>query len=134
MTDPNPKLNAEGWEGTPPVSDKVKPPAMIEIPASEFLMGTSDENIKLLQLRESDWAYKWSDNELFIAEQPQHGIFLQAFEIAKYPVTNADYHRFIWDMGYRLPHDWTGFTFREDNENHPVVVHQRLMLRPILDG
>src|SRR5678815_3363992 len=76
MTSPNPKLNAEGWEVTPPVSDKVKLPAMIEIPAGEFLMGTSDENIKLLQLRESDWAYEWSDNELFIAEQPQHSIFL----------------------------------------------------------
>jgi Uncharacterized conserved protein len=121
MTSPNPKLNAEGWEVTPPVSDKVKLPAMIEIPAGEFLMGTSDENIKLLQLRESDWAYEWSDNELFIAEQPQHSIFLSAFEIAKYPVTNADYHRFIWDVGHRLPRDWTGFTFREDTESHPVV-------------
>ena len=121
MTGPNPKLNAEGWEITPPVSDKVKPPAMIQIPAGEFLMGTSDENIKLLQLRESDWAYEWSDNDLFAAEQPQHRIFLSAYEIGKYPVTNADYHRFIWDVGHRLPRDWTSFTFREDTEHHPVV-------------
>jgi formylglycine-generating enzyme required for sulfatase activity len=58
---------------------------------------------------------------LFVAEQPQHTIFLQAFEIAKYPVTNADYHRFIWDVGHRLPRDWTGFTYRDDTENHLMV-------------
>ena len=94
---------------------------MIEIPAGEFLMGTSDDNIKLLQLRESDWAYEWSDNDLFIAEQPQHTVSLQTFEIAKYPVTNADYHSFVSDAGYRLPRNWIGFTFREDTEDHPVV-------------
>jgi toxoflavin biosynthesis protein ToxD len=121
MIRPNSKLNAEGWEVTPSASNTVKPPAMIEIPAGEFLMGTSDDNIKLLQLRESDWAYEWSDNDLFIAEQPQHTVSLQAFEIAKYPVTNADYHSFVSDAGYRLPRNWIGFTFREDTEDHPVV-------------
>jgi iron(II)-dependent oxidoreductase len=118
---PNSKLNAEGWEVTPPASHNVKPPAMLEIPAGEFFMGTSEENIRLLQLREADWAYEWSDNDLFVAEQPLHTVSLPAFEIAKYPVTNADYHCFIWDVGYRLPRNWTGFTFREDTENHPVV-------------
>lgn len=118
---PNSKLNAEGWESTPAVSHNVKPPAMLEIPAGEFFMGTSEENIKLLQLREADWAYEWSDNDLFVAEQPLHTVSLPAFEIARSPVTNADYHCFIWDVGYRLPRNWTGFTFREDTENHPVV-------------
>lgn len=121
MTGLKPKMNAEGWEVTPRVSDKVSPPIMIEIPSGEFLLGTSEDNIKLLQLRESDWAYEWSDNDLFVAEQPQHRVLLSAFEIARYPVTNADYHRFIWDVGHRLPRNWTGFTFREDTENHPVV-------------
>jgi formylglycine-generating enzyme required for sulfatase activity len=118
---PNSKLNAEGWEVTPSVSNKVKLPMMVEIPAGEFLMGTSDENIKLLQLKESDWAYEWSDNELFAAEQPQHRVSLPGFEIAKYPVTNAEYQIFIWDVGYRLPRSWISFRFRDDTENHPVV-------------
>lgn len=121
MTGPNPKLNAEGWEISSATSSKVKPPLMIEVPAGEFLMGTSDENIQLLQLKESDWAYEWSDNDLFAAEQPQHRVYLAAFEIAKYPVTNADYQVFIWDRGHRLPRTWTSFTFRDDSENHPVV-------------
>jgi formylglycine-generating enzyme required for sulfatase activity len=94
---------------------------MIEIPEGEFLMGTSEENIKQLQLKESDWAYEWSDNDLFAAEQPHHRVYLPAFQIAKFPVTNADYHIFIWDIGHRLPRDWTSFTFRDDTDTHPVV-------------
>ncbi len=121
MTGLNPKLNAEGWEITPETSNKVKRPVMIEVPAGQFLMGTSNENIKLLQLKESDWAYEWSDNELFAAEQPQHVLSLPAFEIAKYPVTNEEYHIFTSDVAYKLPRDWTGFTFRDDTGNHPVV-------------
>ncbi len=99
MTGLNPKLNAEGWEITPESSNKVKIPSMIEVPAGEFLMGTSNENIKLLQLKESDWAYEWSDNELFAAEQPQHTLSLPAFDIAKYPVTNEEYHIFTSECG-----------------------------------
>lgn len=121
MTGSNPKLNAEGWEITPQVSNRIKPPLMIDIREGEFLMGTSADNIKLLQLKESDWAYEWADNELFVAEQPQHLVRLSAFEIAKYPVTNLEYHAFIWDTGHRLPRDWIGFSFREDTDNHPVV-------------
>lgn len=126
MTGPLPKFNAEGWEITPPVTNHMKPPLMIEIKEGEFLMGTSADNIKLLQLKESDWAYEWSDNELFAAEQSQHTVQLPAFEIAKYPVTNAEYHAFIWDVGHRLPRDWIGFTFREDTEDHPVVCVSRM--------
>ncbi len=121
MPGPSPKLNAEGWEVTPSTSNEVKPPTMISVPEDEFLMGTSSEDITLLQLKESDWAYEWSDNDLFVAEQPQFRMSLPAFEIAKYLVTNAEYHIFIWDVGHRLPRDWTGFTFPEDTENHPVV-------------
>jgi hypothetical protein len=57
---------------------------MIGIRAGEFLTGTSDDNIKLLQLKESDWAYEWSDNELFAAEQPQHHVSL-GFRLTRFP-------------------------------------------------
>ncbi len=120
MIGPGTRFNAEGWEVTPPVSNRFHPPAMVDVDAGVFLMGTSEDNIKLLQLKESDWAYEWSDNELFTAEQPQHPVHLPAFEIAKFPVTNSEYHQFIWDVGHRLPRDWIGFTFRDDTENHPV--------------
>ena len=123
MTDSNssPKLNAEGWEVVPKSPHKIKPPLLIEIPAGEFLMGTSDNDIKLLQIKESDWAYDWSDNDLFTAEQPQHTVSLPAFEMSQFPVTNAEYYTFIWDNGHRIPCNWPGYTFLEGTDDHPVV-------------
>ena len=119
MTDS--KMNAEGWETAPRTPHKIKPSVLIAVPAGNFLMGTSDENIKQLQLKESDWAYEWSDNDLFIAEQPQHLVSLPAFEISQYLVTNAEYYTFIWDLGHRLPRNWPGYTFPEGTDDHPVV-------------
>lgn len=116
-----PKLNAEGWEIVPAAPHKIKPPVMVEIPAEKFLMGTSDENIKQLQLKESDWAYEWFDNDLFAAEQPQHTVTLPVYEIAHSPVTNAEYYTFIWDSGHRIPRAWTGYSFPPGMDDHPVV-------------
>jgi formylglycine-generating enzyme required for sulfatase activity len=121
MKNSGPKLNAEGWEVIPATPHKEKIPVMVEIPAANFLMGTSDDNIKQLQLKESDWAYEWFDNDLFAAEQPQHRVALPAYEIAQGPVTNAEYYTFIWDSGHRIPRAWTGYTFPDETESHPVV-------------
>jgi formylglycine-generating enzyme required for sulfatase activity len=121
MTDSNPKLNAEGWEIVPKSPHKIKRPSLLVIPAGNFLMGTSDEDIKLLQIKESDWAYEWSDNDLFTAEQPQHTVSLPSFEIAQFPVTNAEFYTFIWDKGHRIPRTWPGYTFLEGTDDHPVV-------------
>ncbi len=122
MPSSNSKLNAEGWEVTPSEqAHKAKTPTMFEIAAGTFLMGTSDENIKQLQLKEPDWAYEWSDNNLFAAEQPQHPVTLSAFAIAQFPVTNAEYHTFIWDSGHRIPRSWVGYTFPNNAEEHPVA-------------
>src|SRR5690554_248878 len=59
-------------------------PNMISIPGGPFLMGTSPEDIKQLQLKESDWAYDWYDNNLFVSEQPQRLVEVDPFEIAQY--------------------------------------------------
>jgi len=115
------RLNAEGWEIIPNPPHKVKPPAMVTVQAGKFLMGTSDEDIQFLQIKESDWAFEWSDRDLFIAEQPQHTVQLPAFEISQFPVTNSDYYTFIWDAGHRIPRHWSGYTFLDGTEEHPVV-------------
>ena len=39
MIGPNPKLNAEGWEVTPAVSNEVRLPTMIEVLAGKFFKG-----------------------------------------------------------------------------------------------
>lgn len=100
---------------------RIKLPVMIPVLSGEFLMGTSGEDIQRLQLKEADWAYDWSDNDLFANEQPQHRTQLETYEIGQFPVTNAEYHCFTYDTGYRLPKSWSGFKFPEGEGLHPVV-------------
>lgn len=115
-------LNKEVLAGQlDPTTSRIKLPVMITIHPCEFLMGTSDDDIMRLQLKERDWAYDWSDNDLFDTERPQHMVHLPAYEIAKNPVTNAEFHYFIWDTGYRLPKGWVGFSYPDETGPHPVT-------------
>jgi len=47
----------------------------------------------------------WSD--FYNRETPQHDVDIDAFELARYPVTNAIYAQFIADGGYTRPELWT---------------------------
>lgn len=95
-------------------------PEMVPVPEGEFIMGTSDEQVMQLYWKE-DWAQEWHEEGLFRIEQPQHYVYLPAFEVGKTPVTNQEYYRFIWQSNYKLPKGWIGFRFPEGMENHPVV-------------
>lgn len=66
---------------------------MLLIPAGEFLMGSSD-----------------ADKDAQPNEKPQHTVYLDAFYISRYPVTNAEYKKFKSD--WKIPNG---------KENHPVV-------------
>ena len=104
-----------------------KPPAPLHvledmelIPAGEFKMGGSDE-------------------EAFRDELPVHDVYLDAFYIDKYPVTNAQFKEFVdanpqWEKprgftyfhsfkfydGYYL-HHWDKDNYPEERNDHPVV-------------
>ncbi len=60
----------------------------VEIPGGEFLYGSSEEE-------RQDW------------EEPQRRLTLPAFEIAKYPVTWAQYQGFVEDGGYAREGLWS---------------------------
>jgi len=92
----------------------------IAIPAGEFIMGTSTQQVQAL-LRTEEWAKEWLDKELFKIEQPQHKISLGAYSIARAPVINLEYQEFILDTNHRVPRNWIGFSFPEGKENHPVT-------------
>ena len=107
--------------------DVEKPPVplhllenMEHIPAGEFKMGGSDD-------------------EAFDDELPVHDVYLDAFYIDKYPVTNAQFKEFVdanplWKKpktssffrqikyhdGYYLLH-WDKDNFPKERYNHPVV-------------
>jgi formylglycine-generating enzyme required for sulfatase activity len=93
---------------------------MIDVPASEFLMGTSEEQIDLLLVRE-DWAIEWYDRNLFHVEQPQHTVHVGAYAIGASPVTNAEYAEFVWEASYRPPRGWAGFRCPPDMDLSPVA-------------
>jgi len=63
------------------------------VPAGEFIMG---------------------DDHGDPDEKPAHRVYLNAFYIGKYPVTNAEYERFMADRG-------RGFDMPAGKENHPVT-------------
>jgi formylglycine-generating enzyme required for sulfatase activity len=54
-------------------------------------------------------------------EKPQHKVYLNAFEIAKYPLTNQQYEAFIKDTDYQAPRHWNGRKAPVGKENHLVV-------------
>jgi formylglycine-generating enzyme required for sulfatase activity len=78
---------------------------MILIPAGEFLMGSPDSE----ENAEDD-------------EKPQHTVYLDAFYISRYPVTNAEYKKFIAASGQGAPGDWENGKIPNGKENHPVVM------------
>ncbi len=80
-------------------------PDMVLIPAGEFLMGSDPEQ----------------DREAYEAEQPQHGVFLPDFHIARMPITNAQYAAFVKASGYEAPNRWEDGAFPEGKEDYPVV-------------
>ena len=46
---------------------------------------------------------------------------MDGFEIGVYPVTNAQYQRFVQDTGHTPPQDWAEGIYPENRGDHPVV-------------
>jgi formylglycine-generating enzyme required for sulfatase activity len=87
-------------------------PQMVTVSAGSFLMGTSeDETDDLYSLMLED--YGKTPREWAESESPQHEVDLPAYAIARYPVTNAEYDRFIRDGGYDNLDYWTDAGWRQ---------------------
>ena len=64
---------------------------MVLIPAGEFEMGTAESEIDGLV---RDFADRGAQRSWFEDEVPRHTVYLDAFYIDVYEVTNAQYHKF----------------------------------------
>ena len=54
-------------------------------------------------------------------ERPQHTVYLDAFELDRYEVTNVQYWRFLQAAGRRPPPYWDGDTYPVGQADFPVV-------------
>ena len=75
-----------------------KIPGMVYIPAGEFIMGSND----------------------YDGEKPEHKVYLSAYYIDKYEVTNAEYKKCVSAGKCKKPHA-TRWYFNSKYANHPVV-------------
>jgi formylglycine-generating enzyme required for sulfatase activity/transcriptional regulator with XRE-family HTH domain len=73
-------------------------PVMVRIPAGRFWMGTDRLTLELAGVKWEGWMER---------ETPYRRIYLPEYEIGRYPVTNAEFARFIEDGGYQNPGHWT---------------------------
>ncbi len=100
------------------------------IPAGQFKMGTEPKKADELcaQFNDRDVSRGKLDPEL-----PQHLVDVEDFYIARYPVTNADYKKFVDERGHPLniqdddlsrPYNWNLQTskYQPGQEDYPVVM------------
>jgi formylglycine-generating enzyme required for sulfatase activity len=74
---------------------------MILVPAGEFLMGTTEAMAKDLT--------EQLGQDFFSRETPQHRVHVPDFYIDRYPVTSAEFQRFVEATGYRTQAEKDGY-------------------------
>ena len=83
------------------------------IPPSAFIMGTDIEPFYGTILAQSEYAK--------LDEAPIHVRFLEAYHIARYPITNAEYEIFVNATGHTPPPHWIGGQAPAKEATLPVV-------------
>ena len=83
---------------------------MVYVPAGEFLMGSTDAEIAAAEEDCAACPSGWFDGEKF-----QHAVYLDAYWIDKYEVTNRQFAQFIEGGGYDRREFWTeaGWDWKE---------------------
>ena len=92
-------LGALGDPRLPPANAAaIALPELVTIPAGEFRMGTSPDEARWLKVR--------FEIEAWYDEQPDHPVHVSEFQMSRYPVTNAEYGRFVRAGGYDPDQPW----------------------------
>ena len=96
----------------------------VSIPEGTFLMGSTLEEAKAAY-EDAKLRSSMLEQHTFDAELPQHKIFLSAYEISRYEITNAQYRVFIeatdrpTPRGHNGEDTWADETLNDDTQ--PVV-------------
>jgi serine/threonine-protein kinase len=113
ISKPAPQENSPAPE-TPPSSNVIQTPGvplnMVAIPAGEFIMGSDSD---------------------FENERPRRTVYLKAFSVDAFEVTNAEYKKFVDATNHPIPYvnafwaepfNWRNNTFPRGKADHPVVL------------
>ena len=100
------------WIALPAAAQTAAPEGMVQIPAGKFWLGR-DFSIFL-------------DSGDFVArdrmdDRPANNVYLDAFFIDKYEVTNADYAKFVQATGARAPWHWPQGKIPTGEEKFPAA-------------
>jgi formylglycine-generating enzyme required for sulfatase activity len=90
-------------------------PETVHIPAGPFLMGSSEAEAQRILAVAGP-----GRREYLSWQQPQHRVWLSAYCIGRYPVTNAEYALFLQETDSPAPRNWSGPVPPAGEERHPV--------------
>ena len=91
------------------------PEDMVLIPEGPFLMGSTKEDIDTLLKLDQNIEFGRLDNEM-----PQREVFLSAYYIDKYPITNTKYKIFIESGGYTQKSLWSNAGWEYVTQTNPL--------------
>ncbi|HTB96985.1 MAG TPA: SUMF1/EgtB/PvdO family nonheme iron enzyme [Terracidiphilus sp.] len=100
------------------------PSGMVNVPAADYVFRVNGIEIEGMNDDGVDVQYPWEDSARRYHEQKMH---IKSFWIDKFPVTNADFKRFLDATHYRpaddhnFLKDWKNGTFPEGWRNKPVT-------------
>lgn len=86
--------------------------SMVLVPEGEFIMGSSDEQIDEIAGTKINLRQLMKTHE-----QPQHKVYLDAFYIDQYEVTNARFQSFVEETGYETDAEKYGWGFHWEGYN-----------------
>ena len=96
----------------------------VAIPQGEFLMGSTPEEAEAAY-QDAKLRSSMLEQHTFEAELPQHQVYLSAYEISRYEITNAQYRTFIEATNRPTPRGHNGEKTWEDEtlngDTQPVV-------------
>lgn len=100
----------------PAIVSEIDGKEMVLIPTGEFIMGTN--------MTDSEETHKKIGNvkPLYLDQQPERTVYLDAYYIDRYEVTNREYKRFLEATQYEdVPAGWENGEYPEAKAEHPVT-------------
>ena len=105
------------WEQVRPL---ITPPVGEVISPLGHALDHADQNVRGAAFQVLDNMVDLPAGEVLIGEELTP-VRVEGFQMACYPVTNAQYQRFVQATGHRQPQSWEEGTYPEKKGDHPVV-------------